>query len=121
MILPLLLVVIIAFVLYLAQGTSVFDFFPDPSYEKEEFYGVDLNDPDQMRVLNVQNRIASDLGAIVPPLADSMDKADAQFLDSLNEQLQAAFQGIKQMLIGMQFNNYLALFNLGQHYLRILK
>lgn len=90
---PLLLVVIIAFVLYLAQGTSVFDFFPDPSYEKEEFYGVDLNDPDQMRVLNVQNRIASDFGAIVPPHADSMDKADAQFFDSLNEQLRSAFQG----------------------------
>ena len=92
-ILPLLLVVIIAFVLYLAQGTSVFDFFPDPSYEKEEFYGIDLNDPDQMRVLNVQNRIASDFGAIVPPHADSIDKADAQFFDSLNEQLRSAFQG----------------------------
>ena len=90
---PLLLVVIIAFVLYLAQGTSVFDFFPDPSYEKEEFYGVDLNDPDQMRVLNVQNRIASDLGAIVPPLADAMVNADEQFLNSLRGQLQAAFQG----------------------------
>ena len=92
-ILPLLLVVIIAFVLYLAQGTSVFDFFPDPSYEKEEFYGVDLNDPEQMRVLSVQNRIASDLGAIVPPLADAMENADEQFLDSLRGQLQAAFQG----------------------------
>ena len=91
-IIPLLIVVIIAFVLYLAQGPSAFELFPDPSYEKEEFYGVDLNDPDQMRVLNVQNRIASDLGVIIPPLADSMDKADAQFYDFLNEQFQAALR-----------------------------
>ena len=97
-IIPLLLVIIVAFVLYLAQGTSFFDFFPDPSYEEEEFYGVDMNNPDQIRTLNIQNRVASDLGAIIPPLEDSMDKADEQFLQSLRGQLQAAFQSGQENL-----------------------
>ena len=89
---PLLLVIIVAFVLYLAQGTSFFDFFPDPNHQKDEFYGVDMNDPNEIRVLNVQNRIASDLGASIPPLEEDMSKADEQFLQALRGQLQAAFQ-----------------------------
>ena len=92
----LLFVVVISFVLYLAQGTSVFDLLPDPNREKKEFYGHDLNDPDEMRFLSVENRVASDFGAVVPPLEDSMIDADRKFLDSLQAQMQAAFQANQQ-------------------------
>ena len=33
----LLIVVVVAFVLYLAQGASVFDLLPDPNREKKNF------------------------------------------------------------------------------------
>ena len=92
----LLVVVIISFVLYLAQGTSIFDLFPDPNREKKEFYGHDLNDPDEMRFLSIENRVASDFGAIIPPLAESMGEADKKFMESLQAQLQAAFQANQQ-------------------------
>ncbi len=88
----LLVVVVVAFVLYLAQGASVFDLLPDPNQEKKEFYGADLNDPDQMRALNFQNRVASDFGAVIPPLEDSIETADKMFAESMQAQLQAAFQ-----------------------------
>ena len=88
----LLFVVVISFVLYLAQGASVFDLLPDPNKEKKELYGVDLNDPDEMRFFSIENRIASDFGAIIPPLEESMEEADAKFLESLQLQLQSAFQ-----------------------------
>lgn len=88
----LLIVVVVAFVLYLAQGASVFDLLPDPNREKKEFYGVDLNDPEQMRVLNYQNRVASDFGAVIPPLEESIENADKLFSESLQGRLQAAFQ-----------------------------
>ena len=82
----LLFVVVISFVLYLAQGASVFDLLPDPNKEKKELYGVDLNDPDEMRFFSIENRIASDFGAIIPPLEESMEEADAKFLESLQLQ-----------------------------------
>ena len=36
----LLFVVVISFVLYLSQGSSVFDLLPDPTREKKELYGL---------------------------------------------------------------------------------
>ena len=92
----LLFVVIFSFVLYLAQGASVFDLLPDPNREKKEFYGYDLNDPDEMRFLSIENRVASDFGAVIPPLAESMDDADRKFMESLQAQLQAGFQANQQ-------------------------
>ncbi|MDG1326582.1 MAG: hypothetical protein P8P49_12520 [Opitutales bacterium] len=88
----LLFVVVISFVLYLAQGTSIFDLLPDPNREKKEFYGYDLNNPDEMRILSIENRVASDFGAVIPPLEDSMLEADKKFFESLQAQLQKAFQ-----------------------------
>ncbi len=88
----LLLVIIISFVLYLSQGSSVFDLLPDPTREKKELYGVDLNDPDQRRLITLSNRVASDFGAIVSPTDEAMEKADRQFLENLQSQIQAAFQ-----------------------------
>ena len=92
----LLFVVVVSFVLYLAQGASVFDLLPDPNREKKEFYGHDLNDPDEMRFLSIENRVASDFGAVIPPLAESMDVADRKFMESLQAQLQAGFQSNQQ-------------------------
>ena len=88
----LLLVIVVSFVLYLSQGSSIFDLLPDPSREKKELYGVDLNDPDQRRVINLSNRVASDFGAIVSPTDEAMENADRQFLENLQAQIQAAFQ-----------------------------
>lgn len=92
----LLFVVVVSFVLYLAQGASVFDLLPDPNREKKEFYGHDLNDPDEMRFLSIENRVASDFGAVIPPVEESMVDADRKFLDSLQAQMQAAFQANQQ-------------------------
>ena len=92
----LLIVVVISFVLYLAQGASVFDLLPDPNREKKEFYGYDLNDPEEMRFLSTENRVASDFGAVIPPLAESIEEADKRFMESLQAQLQAAFQANQQ-------------------------
>lgn len=88
----LLVVVSISFVLYLAQGASVFDHLPDPNYQKKEFYGVDLNDPDESRKLSISNQVASDFGAIVGPVGEVFEKADVRYLESLQAQLQSAFQ-----------------------------
>ena len=92
----LLIVVVISFVLYLAQGASVFDLLPDPNREKKEFYGYDLNDPDEMRFLSIENRVASDFGAVIPPLVESMAEADKRFMESLKAQLQNAIQSNQQ-------------------------
>ena len=92
----LLVVVIFAFVLYLAQGSSVFDLFPDPNRERRDFYGVDLNDPDENRKLSIYNRAASDFGALVSPLPEAMQKADARFMENLQAQVQAAFQANRE-------------------------
>ncbi len=88
----LLLVIIVSFVLYLSQGSSVFDLLPDPNREPNELYGVDLNDPDQRRLINMSNRVAADFGAIISPAEDIFEEADRQFLQNMQAQLQAAFQ-----------------------------
>ena len=88
----LLVVVIISFVLYLSQGTSIFDFFPDPNRQKKEFYGVDLNDPDQNRQLSATNRVASRFGAIIEPSAEAIEQADRQYVENMQSQIQAAFR-----------------------------
>ena len=88
----LLIVVCVSFVLYLSQGTSIFDFMPDPNREKKEFYGTDLNDPEQRRVLSVTNKVASDLGAIISPTREVLEKADIRYFENLQTQLRAAYQ-----------------------------
>ena len=88
----LLLVIVVSFVLYLSQGSSIFDLLPDPTREKKELYGVDLNDPNQRRIINQSNRVASDFGAIVSPTDEAMENADRQFLGNLQNQFQAAIQ-----------------------------
>lgn len=88
----LLIVVGVSFVLYLSQGTSVFDFFPDPNRETQEFYGTDLNDPEERRVLSITNQVAADLGAILPPTRAVLEKADARYFQDLQNQLRSAYQ-----------------------------
>jgi len=88
----LLIVIVVSFVLYLSQGSSIFDLLPDPTREKKELYGVDLNDPDQRRIINLSNRVASDFGAIVSPTDEAMENADRQFRENLESQIQAALQ-----------------------------
>ena len=78
----LLIVIVVSFVLYLSQGSSIFDLLPDPTREKKELYGVDLNDPDQRRIINLSNRVASDFGAIVSPTDEAMENADRQFREN---------------------------------------
>ena len=92
----LLLVIVVSFVLYLSQGSSVFDLLPDPNRETKELYGVDLNDPDRRRLVTLSNRVASDFGAIVSPTEEAMENADRQFLENLQSQIQAAFQANQQ-------------------------
>ena len=72
----LLFVVVVSFVLYLAQGSSVFDLLPNPNKQTKEFYGHDLNDPDQMRSLGAQNRVASDFGMLVGPTSSTKEIED---------------------------------------------
>ena len=88
----LLIVVVVSFVLYLSQGTSIFDFISDPNREKKIFYGVDMNDPDERRVLSITNQVAADLGAIVSPTKEILDRADARYFNNLQNQLRAAYQ-----------------------------
>ena len=88
----LLVVVCVSFVLYLSQGTSIFDFMPDPNREKKEFYGTDLNDPEQRRVLSVTNKVAADLGAIISPTREVLAEADIRYFENLQAQLRAAYQ-----------------------------
>ena len=88
----LLLVIVVSFVLYLSQGSSVFDLLPDPTREKKELYGVDLNDPDQRRVVSMSNRVAADFGVMISPSEEIMEKADQMFMQNLQAQIQAAFQ-----------------------------
>jgi hypothetical protein len=88
----LLVLVIVAFVLYLSQGSSIFDFLPDPQKETKEFYGSDLNDPQERRLLNVQNGVASDFGVIIGPVGEVMEKAEVNYYQVMQAQLQKAFQ-----------------------------
>ena len=83
----LLLVIVVSFVLYLSQGSSVFDLIPDPTREKKELYGVDLNDPDQRRVVSMSNRVAADFGVMISPSEEVMEKADQMFMQNLQNQI----------------------------------
>ena len=69
----LLLVIIVSFVLYLSQGSSVFDLLPDPNREKRVLYGVDLNHPDERRIVTMSNRVSADFGAIISPSAEAFE------------------------------------------------
>jgi len=88
----LLLLVVVSFVLYLSQGSSVFDLFPDPNRETKQFYGYDWNDPDQRRYLGTSTRVASDFGAVVAPNAEVLQTAQYAYLQRLQSRMQAAFQ-----------------------------
>ncbi len=88
----LLLLVIVSFVLYLSQGSSVFDLMSDGGREKKEFYGYDWNDPDQRRFLNITSRAAGSVGALISPTQDVVNKADDSYIQGLRQQIQAAFR-----------------------------
>ena len=89
----LLFLVVVSFVLYLSQGSSVFDLIPDPNRERKEFYGYDWNDPDQRRSLSIANRVAADFGSVVSPGEEVLQTAEEDYLQNLQGRMQAAFQG----------------------------
>ena len=80
----LLLLVVVSFVLYLSQGSSVFDLMSDGGREKKEFYGYDWNDPDQRRFLNVTTRAAGAVGAWLSPTQDVYHKYSYLFCTNLH-------------------------------------
>ena len=88
----LLLLVVVSFVLYLSQGSSVFDLMSDGGREKKEFFGYDWNNPDQRRFLNVTTRAASSVGVLVSPTQEVVEKADSSYIQGLQQQMQAAFR-----------------------------
>ena len=88
----LLLLVVVSFVLYLSQGSSVFDLMSDGGREKKEFYGYDWNDPDQRRFLNVTTRAAGAVGVLASPVQNIVEQADSQYIEGLQQQIQAAFR-----------------------------
>ncbi len=88
----LLLLVIVSFVLYLSQGSSVFDLMSDGGREKKEFYGYDWNNPDQRRFLNVTTRAVGALGFITSPGQDVVGEADDSYIQGLQQQIQAALR-----------------------------
>jgi hypothetical protein len=86
----LLLIIVVSFVLYLSQGSSVFDLFPDESRNRQAYYDRDLNNPDVYGTLEVSHRVASDLGAIIVPSAKVMDEAESRFYPEIPQQNQRA-------------------------------
>jgi len=92
----LLLLVIFSFVLYLSQGSSVFDLLPDPNKQSRDFYGYDWYDPDQRRYLTVNNRVAADFGVVSSPTGEAFKDADESFMQGLQGQLQQAFRANQQ-------------------------
>jgi hypothetical protein len=88
----LLLLVIVSFVLYLSQGSSVFDLMSEGGREKKEFYGYDWNDPDQRRFLNVTSRAAGSVGVLISPIQEAVEVADDAYIQGLQQQMQAAFR-----------------------------
>ena len=75
----LLLVVCVSFVLYLSQGSSVFDFLPSDSRYREDYYGQDLNNPEVYTSLSLTHRVAADVGAVVVPTSKVMEAAENRF------------------------------------------
>ena len=88
----LLLLVVVSFVLYLSQGSSVFDLMSDGGREKKEFFGYDWNNPDQRRFLNVTTRAAGSVGVLISPTQEAVEKADGSYIEGLQQQMQAAFR-----------------------------
>ena len=72
----LLLIIIVSFVLYLSQGSSVFDLLPDPNQNRGA-HGVDLNDPEQRRIVTLSNQSLRILGDHKPS-DEALEKADSQ-------------------------------------------
>ena len=88
----LLLLVVVSFVLYLSQGSSVFALMSDGGREKKEFFGYDWNNPDQRRFLNVTTRAAGSVGVLISPTQEAVEKADGSYIEVLQQQMQAAFR-----------------------------
>ncbi len=88
----LLFLVVVSFVLYLSQGSSVFDLFPDPNRERKEFFGYDWNDPEQRRSLRVASRVAADFGAVVSPGGEALSGAEESYVQALQARMQNAFK-----------------------------
>ena len=93
----LLVFVIISFVTFTDSGQSLWDeVFPGGQKDKMEFFGHDLNDNEQMRSLNARNRVAADFGSSIGPVGEAMEKADENFLQYMNAELQRAFASSSQ-------------------------
>ena len=86
----LLLIIVFSFVLYLSQGSSIFDLLPDESRNRQVYYDRDLNDPDVYGTLEVSHRVAADFGAIIVPSSKVMDEAESRFYPDVPQQNQRA-------------------------------
>ena len=86
----LLLIIVVSFVLYLSQGSSIFDLLPDESRNRQVYYDRDLNDPDVYGTLEVSHRVAADFGAIIVPSSKVMDEAENRFYPDIPQQNQRA-------------------------------
>jgi hypothetical protein len=86
----LLLIIVVSFVLYLSQGSSIFDLLPDESRSRQVYYDHDLNNPDDYGTLEVSHRVAADLGAIIVPSSKVMDEAESRFYPDIPQQNQRA-------------------------------
>ncbi|MDC0157358.1 hypothetical protein OAK38_06335 [Verrucomicrobia bacterium] len=91
----LLILVIIAFVTITDSGQSMWDHvLSDDQIEKQEFYGYDLNDPKQRRLLNLQNRVAFDLSVAISPYGDVIRNPTEQ----LSQEYQATLNFLENRL-----------------------
>ena len=88
----LLLLVVVSFVLYLSQGSSVFDLFSDEGRDQKPFFQYDWNNPDQRRFLTVTSRAAGSLGALVSPVQEELDRASSAYMEGMQNQMQNAFR-----------------------------
>lgn len=86
----LLLIIVVSFVLYLSQGSSIFDLLPDESRSRQVYYDHDLNNPDVYGTLEVSHRVAADFGAIIVPSSKVMDEAESRFYPEIPQQNQRA-------------------------------
>ena len=83
----LLLLVVVSFVLYLSQGSSVFDLMSDGGREKKEFFGYNWNDPDQRRFLSVTTRAAGAMGVMSNPGREDISRAGTAYMEGLQQQI----------------------------------
>ncbi len=87
----LLALVIVSFVLYLSQGSSVFDLLESQA-ERKEFFGYDWNNPEDRRMLDLTNRAGGSLGSVVTPIESSLEDANNAYLLDMQNRLQAALR-----------------------------